>query len=58
MHHVYILESIDTGKRYIGYTTDVYRRLAEHNAHKNVSTSREREWRLIYYESYLQKLDA
>jgi putative endonuclease len=58
MHHVYLLESENTGKRYIGYTTDLKRRLAEHNNHKNVSTSKELSWKLIYCETYLNKMDA
>ena len=57
MHHVYLLES-ENGKRYIGYTTDLKRRLLEHNDHKNVSTSKEKNWKLIYCETYVNKMDA
>ena len=58
MHHVYLIESATTGKRYIGYTTDLERRLAEHNDHKNISTAKEQSWKLIYYEAYANKMDA
>ncbi len=58
MHHVYLIESEPNRKWYIGYTTDLKRRLAEHNRHKNVSTAREEKWKLIYCESYLNKMDA
>ncbi|MBI2524232.1 GIY-YIG nuclease family protein, partial [Candidatus Peregrinibacteria bacterium] len=58
MHHVYLLESESTGKKYIGYTTDLKRRLAEHNAHKNVFTAKEQKWKLIYCETYVNKMDA
>lgn len=58
MHHVYLIESKDTAKRYIGYTADLKRRLAEHNKHKNISTSKQREWKLIYCETYVHKMDA
>lgn len=58
MHHVYLLESEVTGKRYIGYTTDLKRRLTEHNNHKNVSTAKEQKWKLIYCETYVNKMDA
>lgn len=58
MYHVYLIESIDSGKKYIGYTTDLRRRLSEHNAHKNKSTCTEREWKLIYCETYVHKMDA
>jgi putative endonuclease len=58
MHHVYLIESEATCKRYIGYTTDLKRRLMEHNNHKNVSTAKEQKWKLIYCETYLNKMDA
>lgn len=58
MHHVYFLESEDTRKHYIGYTTDLKRRLTEHNDHRNISTSKESRWKLIYCETYINKMDA
>ena len=57
MHFVYVLQRTDRDEKYIGYTTDVARRLIEHNAHHNPSTSHA-EWKLIYYEAYLDKMDA
>lgn len=58
MHHVYVLQSEVSNKHYIGYTTDLKRRLAEHNNHKNFSTSKEAIWKLIYCETYVNKMDA
>ncbi|MBU2260050.1 GIY-YIG nuclease family protein [Patescibacteria group bacterium] len=58
MYHVYLIKSKPNGKWYIGYTTDLKRRLAEHNRHNNVSTARESSWKLIYCETYLNKMDA
>lgn len=58
MHHVYVIESESNRKWYIGYTTDPKRRLAEHNRHKNVSTAKEKKWKLIYCETYVNKMDA
>ncbi|MBU0459146.1 GIY-YIG nuclease family protein [Patescibacteria group bacterium] len=58
MFHVYLIESEPNGKWYIGYTTDLKRRLAEHNRHKNTSTAKESKWKLIYCETYLNKMDA
>jgi putative endonuclease len=57
MHHVYVIENENQGW-YIGYSTNVRRRLAEHNAHKNKSTAKAKEWKLIYCESYIEKMDA
>jgi len=58
MYHVYLIESEPRGKWYIGYTTNLKRRLAEHNDHKNISTAKESRWRLIYCETYVNKMDA
>lgn len=58
MHHVYLIQSEPKGKWYIGYTSDLKRRIEEHNNHKNVSTAKESEWKLIYYETYVNKMDA
>lgn len=57
MHHIYLIEELQTQKWYIGYTTNMKRRLAEHNDHKNISTAKG-TWKLIYCESYLNKMDA
>jgi len=57
MHHVYIIENKD-GNWYIGYSTNLRQRIADHNRHKNVSTARGENWQLIYCESYIEKMDA
>lgn len=58
MHCVYVLEDAESKKKYIGYTTNLKRRLFEHNQHKNMSTSRGSKWNLIYCEVYVNKMDA
>ncbi len=59
MYYVYILESIKTPNwRYKGFTSDLQRRLKEHNIGKTSSTTPHRPFRLIYYEAYLLKKDA
>jgi len=55
MYYVYVLKSGD--KFYVGYTSDLKRRVSEHNSGINRST-RGRKWRLIYYEAYLSEKDA
>ena len=52
---VYIISSQTTGRRYIGYTGDIEKRLCYHNAGKNHSTKRGRPWKLIYSENYADK---
>ena len=58
MHFVYVLESLTTKKWYIGYTQNIEQRVTAHNEGKNVSTSHGGPWKLIYYEAYLEKMDA
>jgi putative endonuclease len=56
--YVYVLESLLDGKRYIGYTSDLRRRLEEHQKGCSVSTKFRRPFRLVYYEACLNKEDA
>ena len=58
MHHVYVLECSTSKEKYIGYTTDLKRRIEEHNNHKNKSTAHVSRWKLIYCETYTEKMDA
>lgn len=57
-YYTYVLFSNKDHKLYIGFTSDVYKRLAEHNAGLNVSTSPRRPLKLIYFEGHLVKEDA
>lgn len=43
---------------YIGFSTDLRRRLKEHQAGKAFATSYRGPWRLIYYEAYLEAAEA
>jgi len=56
MFYVYILES-EEGELYFGSTTDLKRRLREHNTNKSHST-KDHKWILIFYEAYRSKDDA
>jgi putative endonuclease len=50
MWYVYLLESIAfPGQRYIGLTSNIDRRLAEHNAGKSLHTSKSVPWQLVTY---------
>lgn len=53
MHYVYLLESERiAGQRYVGLTTDLKRRLADHNAGKSPHTSKYTPWRLVTYVAF------
>ena len=46
-HYVYILKSInDPKKAYVGLTSDLSKRLAEHNRGKSRHTSKYKPWRI------------
>lgn len=52
---VYILDRIDPGRRpltYVGWTTDVERRLHQHNSGTGARFTRGRQWRLLYHEEW------
>ena len=56
MYYVYLIQN-EEGKRYIGYTQDLKRRLSEHNNNDNALT-KGHEWEIIYYEAYKSEEDA
>jgi putative endonuclease len=53
MYFVYLLESVSSaGQRYVGLTSDLDRRLSEHNAGKTPHTSKYIPWRLVTYVAF------
>jgi len=58
MYYVYVLLSLEDNKFYVGFTSDLERRLKEHNSGKNTSTKSRLPLELIYYEAHLSKTDA
>jgi putative endonuclease len=58
MYFVYVLLSQKDEKLYIGFTSDLRRRLKEHYCGKAQSTKSRQPLKLIYYETPLSKEDA
>ena len=59
MYYVYVLKSLGLkDKIYIGYTSDLNKRLKEHITGKNYTTARILPVELVYYEVYKSKMDA
>jgi putative endonuclease len=57
-HHVYVIECVD-GSLYTGYTTDVQRRVEEHDAGEGAKYTRGRTpVALVYTESFDSKSEA
>ena len=57
---VYVLGSPGKAayRTYVGWTIDVDRRLAAHNAGKGARSTRGRSWTLLYVERYATRRDA
>jgi len=58
MFYVYVLHSQADQGLYIGYSSDLRRRMAQHQEGLAFATSFRRPWTLIYYEAYLDEQDA
>ena len=59
MYIVYMLEHSETQQLYVGFTTDLKRRIREHNARgKKFTTRKSGQWILIYAEAYRNESDA
>jgi putative endonuclease len=56
--YVYVLHSLSDRGLYIGYSTDLRKRLNQHKQGGSFATKTRGPWKLIYYEAYLEELDA
>ena len=58
MFYVYVIQNVDrVDELYLGFSSNLQRRLREHNQGHNRST-RGRQWQLIYYEAYMTEQAA
>ncbi len=55
---VYVLESASNKKRYIGFTTNLKKRIEEHQKGLSFSTKPRLPMKLIYFEACTNKEDA
>ena len=58
MFYVYLLHSTKDNGFYIGFSTDLKRRLSEHTRGASLATKSRGPWKLIYYEAYTEREDA
>jgi len=58
MFYIYVLHSAKDNGLYIGFSTDLKMRLAEHTRGASFATKSRGPWKLIYYEVYLNQEDA
>ena len=57
-YYTYILQSQKNNSFYIGYTSDLKKRFIEHNAGLSQATKPFCPWKLIFYEAFLNRIDA
>jgi len=57
-YYVYILQSLKNNSLYIGYTSDLQKRFNEHNSGLSQATKPYIPWKLIFYEAFLNRIDA
>ena len=57
-NYVYVLRSLHRGFIYVGFTSDLKRRLEEHNSGTEFSTKPYKPFELIFYEAYRNEKDA
>jgi len=61
IYYVYLILSNNKNQNsitYVGYTTNLYKRLKLHNQSKGAKFTRGRQWRMIYFEKYDNKSNA
>lgn len=58
MFYVYIIQSTIKNYRYIGHTSDINKRLKQHNSGHTRSTKLNKPYKLIYLERHNSKKEA
>lgn len=57
-NYLYILKNIDTGRYYIGSTSNLERRIKQHKSGKTRTTKILKTFSLVYSEKYENLIDA
>ena len=59
-NYVYLIVTCDTGttRSYVGWTTDLEKRLAAHNSGAGAKSTRGRQWRLVHNEVFKTRGEA
>lgn len=59
MYYVYLIQSeAFSEQRYIGFTTDLKKRFATHNAGGSKHTAKYKPWKLVSYHAFTEKRRA
>jgi len=52
MWYIYIIKSVLNNRYYIGCTSNIERRILEHNNGYNISTKKDKPWKVVYCEEF------
>lgn len=58
MYYVYVMRSLKDGRLYKGFTSNLKRRIKEHNSGQTKSTKGFVPWELIYFEKVNSREEA
>jgi predicted GIY-YIG superfamily endonuclease len=59
MYYVYLIRSeAFPEQKYVGFTTDLRKRISDHNAGKSIHTSKFKPWKLVSYHAIAEKRKA
>ncbi len=58
MYYFYILQSLKNKKLYLGFTTDLDKRLKSHNSEKNKASKPYAPYEIAFYSAFKNKDDA
>ena len=58
MYYVYVLVEDADREVYVGFTSDLRRRIEEHERGMGAKRTKRGAWRLAYYEAFLSEADA
>jgi len=58
MYFVYILQSLSTGRFYVGQCNHLIERFREHQRGANLATRNRGPWWMPYYETHPTRIDA
>ena len=58
MYHVYVLRSEKTGRRYVGSSQDIEKRMRQHNSGQSLATRHGVPWKLIHCEKFTNRAEA
>lgn len=58
MYKVYVLKSQASGYRYVGQTSNLSKRVKDHNSGESKYTKNRGPWELVYNESYQSRSEA